>query len=251
MKNSFRKFILAAAMLCLMCTGAFAEMGDSITEEGFTNDADVSLNLDVSFDYAPAGSEDEEFRFVLTPVDDNNPMPGGATGGSTSVAVSGDLKGMFDSIKFDRVGIYEYTIEQVTGANSNIVYDDTVYNVVITVVNSDNGAGFVSNTIIYSDDNQHKEGSLDFDNVFITPEPGKETPPPPGEVTDTGVRDTWYLYLIGAMGMMAFAAVAIKVLREKNEEEAQPEAAGITDKDLAELAEDLDANFYEDENDKK
>jgi len=251
MKNSFRKIILAAAMLCLMCTGAFAEMGDSITEDGFINDADVSLDINVNVDFAPPGATEEEFRFVLTPEKDSNPMPGGATGGSSSVAISGDLQGMFDSIEFDRVGIYNYTIEQVTGTNSNIIYDDTVYNVVITVVNSDNGSGFESNTIIYSQDAQHKEGGLDFDNVYITPEPGEVTPPPPGAVTDTGVRDTWYLYLIGAMGMMAFAALAIKVLREKNEEEVQPEAAGITDKDLAELAEDLDANFYEDENDKK
>lgn len=251
MKYSFRKIILAAAMLCLMCTGAFAEMGDSLIEDGFINDADVSLDINVNLDFAPGDAEEEEFRFVLTPENENNPMPGGKTGGSSSIAINGDLEGMFESIQFDRVGIYNYTIEQVNGANSDILYDDTVYNVAITVVNNDMGTGFETSVIIFTEDKIAKEGDLEFDNVYITPEPGSVTPPPPGEVTDTGVRDTWYLYLIGAMGMMAFAAVAIKVLREKNEEELQPEAAGITDKDLAELAEDLDANFYEDENDKK
>lgn len=233
MKKFFRTIMMAMAALCLVAAPALAA------------EVSVSLPVEVTLE-GTLPEKPEQFIFELSAASDKYPMPGGLAGGTTSTSVAGAAEGAFGDIVYDRVGIYTYTIDQVNGQNPDCTYDQRVYDVIVTVVNAENGEGFEATAVMYAQGSEQKQTAAVFHNVYVT-----VTPPPPGEVTDTGVRDTWYWYLIGAFGMMCFAAVAIRALREKIEDDAQPETAGMTEKDLAELAEDLDADFYEDENDKK
>lgn len=232
MKKGFRTIMMMALALCVMCGSAFAaEIGVSL---------DASVTLEGTLPATP-----EQFRIVLTANDESYPMPGGKTGGTTSIAIAGAAEGVFDEIVYERVGIYTYTLDQVNGQNADCTYDQTVYDVTVFVVNAEDGEGFEATVVMYAQGSD-KKCPANFHNVYVT------VTPPPGEVTDTGVQDKWPWYLAGAIAMLILAAIAIKVLREQFAEEAQPETGGITDADLAELAEDLDADFYEDEeNDKK
>lgn len=68
--------------------------------------------------------EDGEFLFELRNSD-----------GSVLQTVKNDVQGgvRFDTIDFDEEGTYLYTINEVKGDGENVTYDDTVYQVTVTV----------------------------------------------------------------------------------------------------------------------
>ena len=71
-----------------------------------------------------------EFSFVLKDQD----------GTTLSTAVN-DEAGVvqFDAVSYEEAGEYTYTISEVQGDDSTITYDDTVYNVTVTVTDDSNG----------------------------------------------------------------------------------------------------------------
>ena len=71
----------------------------------------------------------------------------------------------FDSIDYDQAGTYKYTIREVTGTDSTITYDDTVYHV---TVNVEDQSGQLVASPAYQE-------SILFKNTYVSPKLGKVT----------------------------------------------------------------------------
>lgn len=126
--------------------------------------------------------------------------------GKTVSAAKNDENGavVFEELTFGNVGEYQFTISEVKGNDKTITYDQTVFEVNVTV--TDNGDGTLTAEI----DNGGKE--LVFKNTYTKPaEPQK--PEGPGAV-QTG--DASSMVPAAAAGMTALIAMAaVVVLRRK------------------------------------
>ena len=109
--------------------------------------------------------QDGEFSFVLK--DDK---------GNVVQTVTNDAKGNinFDSINYDKPGVYYYTVEEVKGYESNVVYDSMVAKLKVTVTKSvgDKENLLVAAVVLPLD--------TEFNNSYIPPKsPKPQTPPTP------------------------------------------------------------------------
>lgn len=90
--------------------------------------------------------------------------------------VTNDAKGNinFDSINYDKPGVYYYTVEEVKGYESNLVYDSMVAKLKVTVTKSvgDKENLLVAAVVLPLD--------TEFNNSYIPPKsPKPQTPPTP------------------------------------------------------------------------
>ena len=109
--------------------------------------------------------QDGEFSFVLK--DEK---------GNVVQTVTNDAKGNinFDSISYDKLGVYFYTVEEVKGYESNVVYDSMVAKLKVTVTKSvgDKENLLVAAVVLPLD--------TEFNNSYIPPKsPKPQTPPTP------------------------------------------------------------------------
>ena len=80
---------------------------------------------------------------------------------------------MFETLIYDRAGVYEYTISEKNDGQKNVTYDETVYNVTITV--TDNGKGNLIAEAVYGDGRTPQ-----FVNTYVKPQnPVKPEQPTP------------------------------------------------------------------------
>ncbi len=79
-----------------------------------------------------------EFEFILE-----------GEGVSQTVKVNTDGSFEFKAISYDKAGTYNYTVKEVKGTLAGITYDDSVYNITVTVV--DEGNGKLSATVTGAD----------------------------------------------------------------------------------------------------
>ena len=100
---------------------------------------------------------------------------------------------IFDTVKFKKAGVYEYTVSEVNDKQANIKYDEHVYKIKVTV--TDDGSGTLSAEV--SDD------SIVFTNHYT----------PAGTGTDTG-DDSSMAVALGLMMMAATAGGAVLVRRK-------------------------------------
>lgn len=101
-----------------------------------------------------------EFRFTLTGLN-GAPMPAEAT-----VSNGADGKIVFGDIHFEKVGVYNYTIEEVREADGTdgITYDKAKYNITVTV--SDNGDGTTKAVAVSIKDGAVEPGDVVFYNLY-------------------------------------------------------------------------------------
>ena len=93
--------------------------------------------------------EEGEFTFVLT--DEN--------GNDVSEAVNGaDGSVMFDTITYDEPGTYKYEVRELAGDDRHIRYDESVYDVTVTV--KDAGKGYLEAAV------DSGEGAIVFSNLY-------------------------------------------------------------------------------------
>ncbi len=109
--------------------------------------------------------QDGEFSFVLK--DEK---------GNVVQTVTNDAKGNinFDSINYDKPGVYYYTVEEVKGYESNVVYDSMVAKLKVTVTKS---VGDKENLLVAA---VALPLDTEFNNSYIPPKsPKPQTPPTP------------------------------------------------------------------------
>ena len=99
------------------------------------------------------------FTFVLTAADKSFPMPDGSSNGVKKVTVGPNASFSFGQMKFDKEGVYDYTVSREISKSKNLTYDNAVYNIrvsafsdgtVASVMTKNGSAGKVSE-IKYSD----------------------------------------------------------------------------------------------------
>ncbi len=103
---------------------------------------------------------------------------------------------MFDTVKFKKAGVYEYTVSEVNDKQANIKYDEHVYKIKVTV--TDDGSGTLTAEV--------SDGSIVFTNHYK----------PAGTGTDTGDNSNMAVAL-GLMMMAATAGGAVLVRRKINQ----------------------------------
>ena len=86
----------------------------------------------------------------------------------------------FGALTFNKEGTYQYTINEVTGNNSKIKYDSTVYTVVITVTLDHAKNTYVADVVITSNTNTGNLNAIVFNNETISdPDPRPDPKPRP------------------------------------------------------------------------
>ena len=74
-------------------------------------------------------------------------------------------------LNYTESGTFYYVVKQVTGANKNVIYDQTIYEITVFVGWDENG-NLYAKPIIFIDGQSGKYGECEFTNEFV------ETPPP-------------------------------------------------------------------------
>ena len=121
----------------------------------------------------------------------------------------------FDTISFDEAGTYNYTVIEAAGSDATITYDNTVYNVTITV--TDDGNGSLSASVDTGDKD------LVFTNKYTKPaEPQKpdDSKPAPADGTPKAVQtgDTTPIIptvIAVLVSLAAIAAVVVIIMRRR------------------------------------
>lgn len=97
-------------------------------------------------------------------------------------AVKNDAKGnfAFTTLKFDETDVsvsgqnqITYTVKEIKGSDTQVTYDETVYTVVVTIKDNEQGGITASYTV-----NNETEGSIEFTNIY-TPAPNPKPDPEP------------------------------------------------------------------------
>lgn len=202
MKTSLSKitFVLMALLLCLtmVMPAAFAE-----------EDLTVQIGAEVTAE-GTLPTKAETYVLCMTASDANNPMPNDQKGGSYELKVTNVGKASFPAIKFDHLGIYEYTIVEKAGETADCKYDTRTYNLTVYVVNDENG-GMATEVMLQESGKTEKTNTALFHNVY------KKVPTESGEITKTGVNDMWPYYLGGCVLLLLIAVITIRSLHRRED----------------------------------
>lgn len=209
MKNCLRNAILIVlALSLLIICPAMAEDAAEIAFPKAVLKAGVTLQ-------GTLPDKEDKFVIRLTPENDNCPMP---ADGVNEITITGEGTGAFGEIEFDKVGVYNYTIDQLDGDYKNMKsFDDSIYNVTVycTNVDPENVDGRLEVTVtMYRNNEGEKCDVAMFCNVYKTVVPPAPTTEP-GKVTPTGVQDHWMYYLAVCAVMLVVSGVLLKVVCTK------------------------------------
>ena len=169
-------------LLLTFASGVFAFAAENPTVK-------LSVNISVS---GSVPTTPEDYTIELKAVESANPMPDGSVSGAYTLTAKGKGSFSFPVIDFVKVGVYRYTVRQIPGTKPRCVYDDTVYNVNVTVINTADG-GFEAYVTAREALSGNKPDKMAF-NVFYTysagPPPDDPDDPPGGDdPDDPGTND--------------------------------------------------------------
>lgn len=128
----------------------------------------------------------DAFTFKLQALNDA-PMPQGSVNGEKYITINGQGQNTFGSITYYKAGTYKYTITETEGVISGYTYDASIYNLTVTVTESNKKLTIQS--AVYSKLNDSKPHSIaEFTNKYEKPE---EPTTPNDKITINGQK-TWY-----------------------------------------------------------
>lgn len=155
-KRICSRMLAALLLLCLLPLGqtVLAE-----TEASFSVDVQAQGNV-------PA--KPETYTLVLTG-DEGAPMPEGSQDGQYAMQVEGPGVADFPAIAYESVGVYHYVITQKPGTNSSCTYDDTRYEITVTVANQKSEPGLEVTIAIRNSQTQEKVEQMVFRNDYAYP----------------------------------------------------------------------------------
>jgi len=103
---------------------------------------------------------------------------------------------VFTALKFDETDVpvngsrqFTYTIKEIKGSDECVTYDESVYTVVVTVKDNDEGGVTASYTV-----NDKVDGAIEFTNTYTSTVENPENPENP-DSPDTGDATNLYLWL--------------------------------------------------------
>lgn len=163
--------------------GMKAKVSITVTRDGEALVSTVTNPKDTIFNNYVKELKPAKAKFVLTKVLAGRQLQDGEFSfvlkdekGNIVQTVTNDAKGNinFDSINYDKPGVYYYTVEEVKGYESNVVYDSMVAKLKVTVTKSvgDKENLLVAAVVLPLD--------TEFNNSYIPPKsPKPQTPPTP------------------------------------------------------------------------
>ena len=163
--------------------GMKAKVSITVTRDGEALVSTVTNPKDTIFNNYVKELKPAKAKFVLTKVLAGRQLQDGEFSfvlkdekGNVVQTVTNDAKGNinFDSINYDKPGVYYYTVEEVKGYESNVVYDSMVAKLEVTVTKSvgDKENLLVAAVVLPLD--------TEFNNSYIPPKsPKPQTPPTP------------------------------------------------------------------------
>ena len=171
---------------------------DAVTFTNVYDPADATVTLGAGKTFAGADLKDAQFTFQLTGADESTPMPEDAKDGVSTATNDENGSIVFGTIAYDKPGTYKYTVSEVNDEQDGVTYDDTTYEVTVTVTD-DTATGTLKAAVSYGD-----ADAMVFSNQYKKPvEPAKPTIPKTGiDVIIPGVAGL--VLLLGAGGVYAF-----------------------------------------------
>ena len=155
-KRICSRMLAALLLLCLL------PLGQTVLAEP---EASFSVNVQAQGN-VPAKSE--TYTLVLTG-DEGAPMPEGSQDGQYTMQVEGARVADFPAIAYESVGVYHYAIVQKPGTNSSCTYDDTRYEITVTVTNQKSEPGLEVTIAIRNSQTQEKVEQVVFRNDYAYP----------------------------------------------------------------------------------
>ena len=171
---------------------------DAVTFTNVYDPAAATVTLGAGKAYCGADLKDGQFTFQLAGADESTPMPEDAKDGVSAATNDENGSIVFGTIAYDKPGTYKYTVSEVNDEQDGVTYDDTTYEVTVTVTD-DTATGTLKAAVSYGD-----ADAMVFSNQYKKPvEPAKPTIPKTGiDVIIPGVAGL--VLLLGAGGVYAF-----------------------------------------------
>ena len=130
------------------------------------------------------------------------------TDGTTPVTKISGTDGLAKfELTFDAVGTYTYKLSEVKGTVADMVYDETVYDITVTVT-QDAATGALTATVSKTD-------NAVFTNVYGEPEDPTEPEEPPKTAEDFGLLRWTAMLTISAFSALAALVIGKKKLQEQ------------------------------------
>lgn len=158
--------LLVSAQMTVLAVQYPTVRAEIPVSQTFTNNSGESVTGTFTYRITATGRSD------LT-----HPMPEGVTDGTFSI--EGNKK-ITLAVTFDRVGIYEYKINQESANKSTgYTYDSTVYTVTVYVRN-DGEDGLMTDVFVQNPDGTKREADMEFSNSYQKQQAttGEPTDPP-------------------------------------------------------------------------
>ena len=103
------------------------------------------------------------FEYALEPADENSSTE--AVFSEVEVTQEGITKGSFEEMRYKRPGDYKYTVYQLKGESKDVIYDGSVYEVTVRVVNTQEG-GLAAEVWAVKDQSDQKTDEIKFINQY-------------------------------------------------------------------------------------
>lgn len=152
--------------------GGFSEAADAIAFVNEYNAVVANVTVEGSKILSGRVLADGEFRFLLTPADEDFYAAADAT-----AMVATNLGGTFtfDALSFTEVGTYYFIVSEDAAVDAERVsFDDTVYFVTIEVTDDENGKLVASDPVVVKKGSAEAVDAIAFTNVYV-PKPADVT----------------------------------------------------------------------------
>lgn len=104
------------------------------------------------------------FYYKLTPLQAENPMPERSKDGTYSFSMKNTQEGTLQEITYNRMGEYEYQIQQATAEKEGYGYDKKTYTVEVSIRSREDGGLYAD--LILKNEAGEKTESASFENTY-------------------------------------------------------------------------------------
>lgn len=195
MNQKWKRFCIG---LCLAVSVILSAMPCFASEKEYKCEVTLPVQIEIIGDQTSAK---EMFEVSLTSADVNTPMPEISTKTREGV---GDIS--FGPISYTLPEDYHYVITQKKGTAQNWVYDQTIYEVTVRIVNNEDGE-LVSEVWVSKSGSNEKCDKIKFTNRYEAP----SIPTVPTVTPKTGDSANMGLY-VGMAGISMFIVLMVLVI---------------------------------------
>lgn len=123
----------------------------------------IAIPISVEMKGNAGNIKSEVFKYTLESADENSSTE--TVFSEVAVTQEGITKGSFKEMRYTRPGDYKYTVYQLKGENKEVIYDDSVYEVTVRVVNTQEG-GLTAEIWAVKDQSDQKVDEIKFVNQY-------------------------------------------------------------------------------------